>query len=162
MNRYTCRYCFAFWETTFLDQFPECLNCGNVNQRKIKRETIPAIKPKDQIDVWLQIGKGNSWICKSWDPQFNRESFFECTSIEELSEIFSRGYWTLGAAFHYKNICFINQVKGGSEWLTIKDDFAFESLSMRRILKEGGTAILADYIDRFQKADREKLINFDY
>ena len=89
------------------------------------------------IQIWLEVGKKNSWIKHSNDPPFTLNSFSECKSIEVLAEKFVHGNWCLGQAFYFKNLCFINQIDGGDEWLVIKDDLDFESCTMGAIIKDG-------------------------
>jgi len=89
------------------------------------------------IKEWIKIGKKNPWIREACDPEFNIFPTCECKTIEELEKQIEHGNWCLGQAFFYKNLCFINQVDGGDEWLTIKDDYAFESYTFARIIKRG-------------------------
>lgn len=91
----------------------------------------------DQIDVWINLGRSNPWISCAWDPPFNRDSFYECQTSEELKEKFEHGNWCLGQAFYHKDICFINQIDGGDEWLTIRHDIAFESISWQVVISDG-------------------------
>jgi hypothetical protein len=114
---------------------------------------------KELIKLWIKIGRNNPWIKYACDPPFNEISFCECSSIDELAEKIGHGNWCLGAAFFYKNICFINQVDGGDEWLTIKDDYAFESFTFSRIIKDG---LFKGYIERLLAATREQCIKLEY
>lgn len=114
---------------------------------------------KDLIREWIQIGSSNSWIKYACDPPFNELSFCECFSMEELEEKLENGNWCLGAAFFYKNLCFINQVDGGDEWLTIKDDYAFESFTFSRIIRDGR---FKEYIERLLAATREQCLELEY
>ena len=108
---------------------------------------------------WLAIGWENPWIRESWDPPFDKESFCECTSIEELKERLDHGNWCLGQAFTYRSLCFINQINGGDEWLTIKEDVAFESITFRLIIKRGEFEKL---IGRLLEATLEQCIRLEY
>jgi hypothetical protein len=87
------------------------------------------------IDTWLDIGRKNLWIKRAWDPPFNRRSFHVCATIEELKEKLAYTNWSLGTAFAFEDLCFINQVDGGDEWLTIRHGVAFESITFRYIIE---------------------------
>ncbi|OVE79479.1 hypothetical protein BVY01_02410 [bacterium I07] len=93
--------------------------------------------PKNRIQTWIRIGLQNPWIAGAYDPEFKEKSFYECHTVEELKEKFLHGNWCLGQAFFYQNICFINQVNGGDEWLVIRDDIPFESFTCIRIIEKG-------------------------
>lgn len=114
---------------------------------------------KELIRKWIHIGKGNPWIRYACDPPFNENSFCECSSIDELEEKISYGNCCLGAAFFYKNLCFINQVDGGDEWLTLKDDFAFESFTFSGIIRDGR---FKGIIERLLAATKEQCIKLEY
>lgn len=122
----------------------------------------------EQIKTWLEIGNKNIWIkehntdpdCLTYrDPAFDEKSFCECETVQELIEKFEYGNWCIGQAFYYKNICFINQIDAGDEWLVIRDDIAFESFSCQNIIKAGEFEMC---IDRILKATPEQLKNLDY
>jgi len=86
-------------------------------------ETINLIKE------WIKIGNHNIWISEAEDPSFSINPCDECKSWEEIIEKLNQGNWCNGQAFYYKNFCFINQVNGGDEWLVIRGNIAFESIS---------------------------------
>jgi len=65
------------------------------------------------ISEWLRIGRENPWIRSAYDPPFSPESFRECNSLAELEERIGHGNWSLGTAFSYQDLCFVNQVDGG-------------------------------------------------
>jgi len=87
---------------------------------------------------WLRIGKKNCWIAEAYDPPFTEKSFLECKEgIPELTyRLCLHGNWSLGSAFWFQDVCFIQQVDGGDEWLTIKGTTAFESVSAEAIYKK--------------------------
>ena len=91
----------------------------------------PAWDPDDPISAWLVIGKSNMWIRQAWDPPFDRRSFTECDSIADLGDRLKQGNCSLGRAFSLGDICFINQVDGGDEWLVIKQNVAFDSWTVQ-------------------------------
>jgi hypothetical protein len=93
----------------------------------IKNELVP---------IWYFIGVTNPWISEAYDPEFTYDSFAECTSFEEMYDKVMSCCWCLGQAFYHKNICLINQINGGDEWLVIKDDVPFESVTVGAMTKE--------------------------
>lgn len=111
------------------------------------------------INTWIKIGNKNPWIKNAVDPPFDHKSFYQCQSIEELKEKLSVGNWALGSAFYYQNLCFINQVDGGDEFLTIKNDFPFESLSTRQLIQENK---FEKYIKAFLNCGDFELKNLTY
>lgn len=89
------------------------------------------------MDIWLFEGYRNPWIRCADDPPFTRESFRVVKTMTELMEKFRQGNCSLGQAFIYKNLVFINQKDGGDEWLTIKDWCPFDSISFKAVLRHG-------------------------
>ena len=83
------------------------------------------------ITTWLKIGNQNQWIAEAWDPPFDLQSFHICQDIHDLADRILHGNWGLGQAYVLGDICFINQVNGGDEWLTIKGQTPFESITMQ-------------------------------
>jgi hypothetical protein len=122
---------------------------------------------EELLNQWLQIGRENSWIRRADDPPFTRTSFYGCQSIDELEERLGFTNWSLGTAFYYRNLCFINQVDGGDEWLTIKafresrrlDSLAFESITFSRFIEEGR---FKDLIERLLRASKEDCRRLTY
>jgi len=111
------------------------------------------------LKQWLEIGQKNHWIKRAYDPRFTLESFVLCeTEAELLDKLCGEQSWCLGQAFYIDNICFIQQVDGGDEWLVIRDNLAFESYSCRAI----GRAKLTEYLERIRRATPEDLKNLDY
>lgn len=113
----------------------------------------------DMIQEWLKIGRRNAWIKDAWDPPFDERSFEEVTSVEELKEELYRGNWAIGTAFYYNNICFINQVDGGDEFLVIRGKVTFESISARVMIANGD---FDDFIKDVEVATDEQLKNLTY
>lgn len=106
-------------------------------------------KAKDLLETWIAIGNRNPWIRHAYDPPLTRRSFEACDA-ETFFELIMRTNWCLGTAFYIDNLCFIQQVGGGDEWLTIKGDTAFESISWRCIIEKeglaGARAMMADLV----------------
>ena len=97
--------------------------------------------PSPYLSRWLELGRANRWITRAVDPPFTETSFAECRTVDELLDRFEHGNWCLGQAFYLDDLCFIQQVDGGDEWLTIKQDLAFESISFGHIIRRDGPPI---------------------
>jgi hypothetical protein len=110
------------------------------------------------IPIWHMIGIMNPWISEAVDPEFDYDSFSECASFEELYDKVSRGNWCLGRAFYHKNICLINQINGGDEWMVIKDDVDFESFTVGAMTKEE----FLYNMECIEKATLEQCKNLEY
>ncbi len=123
--------------------------------------------PEGLKEAWLKIGKKNPWIREAVDPPFTMESLSgeaDCESVQQLVRNILRGNWCLGTAFHHEDICFINQVEGGDEWLTIKGKTPFESITFHTAWESDEQAEKRAYetIDRIQRATEEQCKNLDY
>jgi len=104
-------------------------------------------------EQWYQLGLENPWISSADDPPFTRNSFVGCYSVEELDEQIGRGNWSMGTAFYYRDLCFMQQVDGGDEWLTIRHGIAFESMTLEPYIEEGRFARL---VRRLLAASKEQ------
>jgi Domain of unknown function (DUF3846) len=112
----------------------------------------------DQLrEQWYQLGIENTWISSADDPPFTRNSFVGCYSIDELEENIGHGNWAIGTAFYYRDLCFINQVEGGDEWLTIRHGIAFESMTLEPVIEEGRFARLIRRLLTASKAQCQAL-----
>jgi hypothetical protein len=89
------------------------------------------------LDTWAAIGLANGWINEACDPAFSKLMLKKCENLEQLEYFFRQGNWCLGQGFYYRNLCFINQLNGGDEWLTIKDDYDFESVTFGCMIERG-------------------------
>lgn len=114
-------------------------------------------------ETWYKLGMANTWICKAHDPEFRRDAFVECKSIDYLINRMEHGNWCLGTAFFYRDICFINQDDGGSEWLVIRKGIVFESWSIGHVLKErNGKTRFKDTLNRMLAASDTQLQKGEY
>ena len=106
------------------------------------------------IPAWIKVGKQSDYIKEADDPPFNTQSFHACVSDDELLDKLA-GKWCPGQAFYRGDLCFIQQsVESGSEWLTIKQDAAVESISFGRIIKTEGRAAGQELLDRLRSFGR--------
>lgn len=156
-------------ELVFTDWFTAYQEVLDLAQRWTLVQEVRVIPEPDQalLDQWYELGRQNPWIRHADDPRFTRASFYGCQSIDELAKRLSFTNWSLGTAFYYRNLCFINQVNGGDEWLTIKtfrDDgrpssLAFESITFERYIEEGR---FKNLIERLLKASKEDCRRLTY
>lgn len=116
------------------------------------------------VQTWLEIGRRNVWISQAIDPPFTELSFRICRDFRDLADRLLSGNWSLGTAFALENICFINKINGGDEWLTIRGAVPFESITMQtfRESREAAETRLAETIGRIRRATDEQLRNLEY
>lgn len=114
---------------------------------------------KDLIETWEALGLVNPWIAEANDPPFSKHMLVRINTLRNLELMIQYGNWCLGQGFYFKNLCFINQIDGGDEWLTIKDDYAFESVTFSRIIKNGE---FDEYVQRLLNATKKQCINLEY
>ena len=107
------------------------------------------------LPVWLELGRKNRWVKRASDPEFNERSFYACRDMVELISKFRQGNWSLGSAFTLGNLCFIQQEDGGDEWLTIKEDLAFESMSCGWMIRHRGEAYFVAIVEAIQRASKD-------
>ena len=110
------------------------------------------------FETWHKLAMKNPWIIEAWDPPLHITEQCIKNTIEELFDHFQRGNWCLADCVIYDDICFINQIDGGSEYLVIKRDCAFESLSANRLPLDE----LTDFISDVKQATNEQLKNLTY
>jgi hypothetical protein len=121
-----------------------------------------AARAASWIPTWLKIGRESPWIREATDPPFDTRSFHPCVSDEELLEKFTHGNWSLGQAFFRGDLCFVQQVDGGDEWLAIKQGVPFESISFGRIIAAEGRPAAQEIIDRIRAVPVEKCKALEY
>lgn len=103
-------------------------------------ETPSSNRRSELVEAWFRIGMSKPSIRKASDPPFTRDSFrnAEYTDIGLMVDrILQSPYWCVGQPFYWRNVCFIDQVEGGDEWLVIIDEEPVESFSCGRMGKEG-------------------------
>jgi hypothetical protein len=125
-------------------------------------EEKEATRAASWIPKWLMIGKANHWIRQANDPPFTTKSFHPCLSDDELLDKFEHGNWCVGQAFYRGDLCFVQQVNGGDEWLAIKQDVPFESVSFGRIIQTHGRQAAQTMLDRMRTANVERCRELDY
>ena len=65
-------------------------------------------------------------------------------------------------AFYYKNLFFISQISGGDEWMTIRDEIDFDSISAIPMIKNRSNNEFKQWIERMLRVDKYKLRTFEY
>lgn len=123
-----------------------------------------SLEAEDQalMKVALRIGQRNPWIRHASDPIFDEKSFAKVRSIAALESVFEHGNWSLGSAFIYRDLAFINQVNGGDEWLVIRTDAGdFESWSARYAYHQDSTAVRR-FVSDCLAATAEQLQQLEY
>ena len=120
------------------------------------------------VERWLSIAQQNAFIRQrgsrdendicAFEPALTQEDFFQCGSIVELYNYLTQGNWMLGQPFYFRNLCFINQINAGDEWLVIRDGLAFESLTAGAMRYEE----FKDWIECVFKATEGDLRRLDY
>ena len=112
--------------------------------------------------IWLELGRANPWVSRAVDPPFADTSFSQCETLDELLNRFEHGNWALGSAFYLGDLCFIQQNDGGDEWLTIKQEIAFESVSFGGIIRRDGRAKAQQLIEDLQQASLAQCKSLTY
>jgi len=102
------------------------------------------------IVQWIAIGLENPLIRDANDPPFNSRSFDLCQTDDELLMKIGKGGWPLGQAFHIGNLCFINLIRGGDEWLPIKESTPFKIVSFGRVIASQGMEAAQAELDRLR------------
>jgi hypothetical protein len=121
-----------------------------------------------KVEKWLSIAQQSVWIRQrgsknpedicAFEPRLNEQDFFQCGSIPELYNLLTQGNWILGQPFYYRDLCFINQINAGDEWLVIRDGLAFESLTAGAMKYEE----FRDWIECVFNATEEQLRRLEY
>jgi len=98
-----------------------------------------------------KIGMSNGWCSGKFarmdgdfiteDDCLNKDSCCAVDDIRVLKAFFKNGNWCLGQSVIYKNLCFMQQVNGGDEWLTMKmfsngEVISFESITMEPMARD--------------------------
>lgn len=128
-------------------------------QRWMDIEDVRVVPELDQEfrNAWFRAGQVNPWIRMASDPPFTLQSFVGCYSIDELAERLTAVSWCLGTAFYYRDLCLIQQVDGGDEWLTIRHGMPFESLTVGPLIEAGGFTELVRRLLAASKEECEEL-----
>jgi len=89
--------------------------------------------------------------------RLNRNSFTVFDNLDKLKEDFEKGNWCLGQAFTYNDLCFIQQVDGGDEWLAMKrfgdEVVSFDSITWMAVIRDGS---FESYFAQLEKATRQQ------
>lgn len=131
-----------------------------------RQKFLESLSPeqREHVHTFFAIGRQNLWIRLAYDPPFSELSFVICSDVRDLAERILRGNWCLGQAFVLDDLCFINQIDGGDEWLTIKGNTPFESITMQIDYEtdESAQKRFFETVDRIQKATERQCRKLDY
>ncbi len=166
-------YVYAFKQQAgkFFAQKTDLLNpfeCGVPLEKQLQgfskrlKEEKEAMRAASWIPTWSRLGKQNPWIRQATDPAFTTQSFHACLSDDELLDKLA-GRWCVGQAFYRGDICFIQQsADEGGEWLAIKEDVPFESISVGWIIEKKGRPEAQALLDRIRAVGVERCRELDY
>jgi len=130
------------------------------------------IEKKEFWERAYKIGIKNGWCSGRYaiadgnfimpEDRLNKNSCSTIAHLDDLYKFFKHGNWCLGSAIIYKNLCFIQQVNGGDEWLTIKN-FPDEAINFESISFEGMNCTeFKDLINRLSRANKEQCVHLKY
>jgi hypothetical protein len=145
----------------FADWFEACHHAVQLTRLSTAVEEVRVVPElADELRAtWYRIGRENPWIREADDPPFTPDSFLGCYSIVELEERLGHGNWAVGTAFYYRDLCFIQQVEGGDEWLTIRHGVGFENVTVGPSVEDGSFGSL---VTRLLTASREQCRRLEY
>ncbi len=100
--------------------------------------------------------QSNHWL-SDWEeyPAYDYDyGFREVKSVEELREVFLEGNWAIRSGVIFGDLAFVQQVNGGDEWLTMKQEEGrykvFESVSFQVVLSNRGEQGFSEYLNKLQ------------
>ncbi|MFI3254565.1 MAG: DUF3846 domain-containing protein [Eubacteriales bacterium] len=109
---------------------------------------------KEQLII--QACQSNHWL-SDWAeyPAYDYDyGFREVESLEELKEVFLEGNWSIRSGVIFGDLAFVQQVNGGDEWLTMKQEEGrykvFESISFQVTFQNRGEQGFMDYLKKLQ------------
>lgn len=132
------------------------------NMHPLTEEEQKTLEAKCQENGWLKRG-GYDWQDDPYMEEYPYE-FDRCFSMQDLQDFFKQGNWGIRQGVVYGDLAFIQQVNGGDEWWTLKQDgeewVDFESISFKRIA--GDISELTRYIAGMRIATVEECKRLDY
>lgn len=133
------------------------------NMAPVSEEEQKTLEAKCQENGWLKRG-GYDWQDDPYMEEYPYE-FDRCFSIEDMRDFFVHGNWAIRQGVVYGDLAFIQQVNGGDEWWTLKQDddgqwHNFESISFKRIA--GDISGLTRYIAGMRLASVEECKRLQY
>jgi hypothetical protein len=121
---------------------------------------------KCQENGWLQIG-GAAWLDDPYLEEYPYE-FARLNNIEDLRAFFAHGNWAIRQGVVFDDLAFIQQVDGGDEWWTLKNNngewMDFESIGFEDVAIGKNDKDFMTLIRSMQLAspyECKKLIYFD-
>ncbi len=133
------------------------------NMTPVTPEEQKSLEAICQKNGWLKRG-GYDWQDDPYMEEYPYE-FDRCFSMDDLADFFNAGNWAIRQGVVYGDLAFIQQVNGGDEWWTLKQDaegswVPFESVSFERIAKDRSN--LVRHIAGMRLATVEECKHFEY
>lgn len=103
------------------------------------------------IPEWVKLGLMSSHISK-FIPNYSEDFFKECFSIKQLFETLNskkKPELGLGTAYHYKNFCFINNMKNDPVWMVIKDNKIYAHIIIVNFFSK-----FKNFLELFEKMEK--------
>jgi hypothetical protein len=119
-------------------------------------------KPGSWIPTWIKLGKTSPHIRLASDPPFNTRSFHECKDDGELLDKLAQDTWPAGQVLYRDDLCFIQEVDGGDEWLAIKQDKPIRTVLFGWIIKDRGRQAAQNVLDQLRavRVDRSREVSY--
>jgi hypothetical protein len=110
--------------------------------------------PNRYLMKWLEMGRQNPCIREADDPPFTTQSFHECRDENELLDKLGNR-WCIGQAFFLGELCFIQQIEGGREWLAVKQDVELDMISFGAMIERHGRVAARTLLEKIRDASVE-------
>lgn len=105
----------------------------------------------DWIPTWLDISRVRRLSAATDEPLESRRICRHPT-VHALAAAARSPYQARGNAHCWRNVCLINQVEGGTEFLVVREDLPFESFSTRLSSEVG---LVADLVSIYYSSQEE-------
>lgn len=132
------------------------------NMAPVTAEEQESLEAMCQKNGWLKRG-GYDWQDDPYLEEYPYE-FDRCFSMDDLCDFFRAGNWAIRQGVVYGDLAFIQQINGGDEWWTLKQDgdswVPFESVSFQAIAKDRSE--LVRHIAGMRLATPEECKHLDY
>jgi hypothetical protein len=146
-------YCHLDTSIDYIDQFP------------INENVVLAFMKKANENPWIngRVSIEDGDPLSAMEYALNRNKFTFAHRFKVLKEFFEHGNWAQNEAIVYRDLCFVQQINGGDEWLVMKwfkdHAISFESMSFRFALKRGD---FEDIINDLCNATEEQCKNLEW
>lgn len=144
--------------------YEEKYNLMKAGLEDISKSEHDSLVLKCQENGWLKIG-GYDFEEDPFLEEDSPYSFVRAKDVETMKLFFDHANWSIRNGILYKDLAFINQINGGSEYWTLKYDYenskwvSVDSISMKRVVQDNE---FEELIERLLKATIEQCSRFDY